>query len=138
MYKLSEKSAAIVERISESGVIKTVRYLDSIEQEDTEPAIFPAAFLAVENIDGTNRSSTFPAGPLSWCVIVKGKSHEGSHLLLAVDSVLDLLDGFFPEGSQGDCLKIGLVEFFGREQGAVSYKITFKQNVYGRSRSERD
>lgn len=132
MFDLANTGKSIVDKLKEVNGIGTVKAIKSLEDHRKQPATFPGAFVALENGKSLQKG-TFTTTPFAWSIIVKGRD-GGRELLTAVDSIIDILDGFAPLNTFQ--LKFFDVSFFEQEEKAISYKITFTCTATGRSRSE--
>lgn len=132
MFNLAKTGSSVVDKLKEVNGLGTVKAIKNLEEHKKQPATFPAAFVALET-GKSLQQGTFPTTPFSWSIIVKGRD-GGRELLTAIDSVIDIMDGFAPLSSFQ--LKFYDVNFFEQEEKAISYKITFTCTAIGRSRSE--
>lgn len=133
MFNLAKTGSSIVDKLKEVGNgIGTVKAIKNLDEHKKQPATFPAAFVALETGKSLQKG-TFPTTPFAWSIIVKGRD-GGRELLTAIDSVIDILDGFAPLSTFQ--LEFFDVSFFEQEEKAVSYKITCTCTAIGRSRTE--
>ena len=135
MFNLNEEASGIIAALKNVTGIGTVDYLDALDTDGGDgPATFPAALLALEQIQ-SRQQSTFPSSPLSWAVVVKGKSHEGDNLLGTIDLIINALDGLEAVSTGTNFLQFSDLSFFERKPGNIAYKIVFTAQSYGRSRT---
>lgn len=134
MFNISEEAAGIITALKGVPGIGSVGYLDALDAESDYPATFPAAFLALEEIQ-SKQYGTFPASPLNWAVVIKGKSHEGDNLFGVIDLIITELDGLEAVATGTNFLQFSNLSFFERKQGNIAYKIVFTAQSYGRSRT---
>lgn len=133
MFDLSAQAQAIVDELKAAGGFRTVAFIeDDRDSAEQMPKVMPAAFLVLEKREPREGKPTSEVVvDISWAVVVRSKSLMGpSGCLALIDTVDNILTGFKPPGEVKP-LRLGVAEFFDKNDQSVAYVVRFASVAAG-------